>query len=120
MRGRLITYEEFKAKMLVPNYVNQQGKPVHTRRYKKLFYRFNEQLKAEFGFDMHVCDCCGIENWQDRALIMELEHINRITNDARPENLRALCPNCHSQTFGYKNRKITVCELNEHYIEMSL
>jgi hypothetical protein len=44
---------------------------------------------------------------------MELEHINRITNDARPENLKSLCPCCHQQTDGYKNRKTPITEYVE-------
>jgi hypothetical protein len=48
-----------------------------------------------------------------KAIIMELEHKNRITNDARPENLESLCPLCHQQTLGYKNRKTDITEYVE-------
>jgi 5-methylcytosine-specific restriction endonuclease McrA len=40
------------------------------------------------------------------CLSLQLDHINGIRNDHRLENLRILCPNCHSQTktYGSKNR----------------
>lgn len=57
----------------------------------------------------YKCAICGITEWQGKNLSLELDHINGINNDNRLENLRFLCPNCHSQTvtYGSKNQKIT-------------
>jgi len=55
----------------------------------------------------YKCDECGIDdNWNDKKLVLQLDHINGINNDNRIENLRFLCPNCHTQqdTYGAKNR----------------
>ncbi|MEU9570448.1 HNH endonuclease signature motif containing protein [Streptomyces massasporeus] len=47
----------------------------------------------------HVCNECGIgENWQGRRLVLELDHINGDRLNNQVENLRYLCPSCHSQT----------------------
>ena len=57
----------------------------------------------------YKCAICGIDSWNGKRLSLELDHINGINNDNRLENLRFLCPNCHSQTdtYGSKNSKIT-------------
>ena len=45
---------------------------------------------------------------------MELDHINGVNNDNRLENLRFLCPNCHSQTstYGSKNKDVSIISYN--------
>jgi hypothetical protein len=30
--------------------------------------------------------------------VLQLEHVNGVNNDNRPQNLCFLCPSCHSQT----------------------
>lgn len=50
------------------------------------------------------CAICGCVEWQGRTLSLELDHINGINNDNRIENIRFLCPNCHSQTTTYGSR----------------
>lgn len=56
----------------------------------------------------YKCDCCGFEGkWQNKELVLVLDHINGVPNDHRLENVRFLCPNCNSQqeTFSGKNNK---------------
>lgn len=55
-------------------------------------------------------ECCICKNkgeWLGKSISLQLDHINGINNDNRIENLRFLCPNCHSQTDTYcgKHRK---------------
>jgi hypothetical protein len=61
----------------------------------------------EAGILRNVCDECGLSEWRGQPLAVQLDHSNGVRDDHRLENLRMLCPNCHSQTATYasKNRK---------------
>ena len=60
----------------------------------------------------YKCAICGCTKWQGKTLSLELDHINGINNDNRLENLRFLCPNCHSQTstYGSRNQQVNSSE----------
>lgn len=51
------------------------------------------------------CCECGLSEWRGKPLSVHIDHINGVRDDHRLENLRMLCPNCHSQTdtFGGRN-----------------
>ncbi|GLF93502.1 HNH endonuclease signature motif containing protein [Streptomyces yaizuensis] len=52
-----------------------------------------------------VCALCGTPpEWQGRPLPLEIDHIDGDWRDNRQENLRFLCPNCHSTTDTYRGR----------------
>lgn len=55
-----------------------------------------------------VCEECNIGTFYNgKALKLQVDHKNNNILDNRPDNLRFLCPNCHSQTPSYsKSRTI--------------
>ena len=65
--------------------------------------RLKERLIKEGKLE-YKCQNCGIKEWQSKPLSLHLDHINGKNNDHRIENLRFLCPNCHSQTDTYAGR----------------
>jgi hypothetical protein len=55
----------------------------------------------------YICQTCGLgPRWNDQLLVLQLDHINGISRDSRLENLRFLCPTCHSQTPTYKGGNV--------------
>jgi len=52
----------------------------------------------------YECNECDITDWKGKKLSLHLDHINGCNGDNRIENLRFLCPNCHSLTETYTGR----------------
>lgn len=53
----------------------------------------------------YECKGCGIGPfYNNKKLTLHIDHINGIYNDNRIDNLRWLCPNCHSQTENFAGK----------------
>lgn len=58
------------------------------------------------------CDDCGPgPQWNGKSLVLQVDDINGLHHDYRPENLRFLCPNCHSQTVNFSVRNRAYAEV---------
>ena len=63
-------------------------------------FKLKNRLVKE-GIKTNKCECCGIDSWNKKNINCHLDHINGDNSDHRLENLRMICPNCHSQTDTY-------------------
>ena len=50
------------------------------------------------------CVSCGISEWNGSPITLEVDHKDGTWFNNNVDNLRSLCPNCHSQTETYKAR----------------
>ena len=66
--------------------------------------KLKERIIRE-GILSYECAICGNKGeWNGAKLVLQLDHINGKHHDHRKENLRFLCPNCHSQTETYSGK----------------
>jgi hypothetical protein len=81
-----------------------------------------KQRLFKAGLKEPVCEICGwCERAPDGRIPVELDHINGDRNDNRLENLRILCPNCHSLQPTHRGRnKKTVRRMSSEVREAGL
>lgn len=103
--------KDFKGKSTIAE-INEQNKVNPEKLFCKNSKHSRNILRKHIitnNLIPYECAICGTKEWQGKTLSLELDHINGENNDNRLENLRFLCPNCHSQTttYGSRNQKLT-------------
>lgn len=101
----------------VPEFTKEQIKETFKRgkniplQYEEIFcenskYRQPRRVFSKFHPDIkYICSVCGqLPHHNNKDLTLELDHINGNNTDNRKENLRWLCPNCHSQTETFRKK----------------
>lgn len=71
---------------------------------RKLLHRALQEIGR-----VYECETCGISTHNDLPITLEIDHIDGNWKNNERENLRYVCPNCHSQapTSHRKNMKVT-------------
>lgn len=52
------------------------------------------------------CECCGLSEWLNQPITIQLHHIDGDSENNIRSNLLLLCPNCHSFTDNFCKHKI--------------
>jgi hypothetical protein len=69
-----------------------------------------EYLKERIIYESLIpygkCYICGLCSWLGQIIVLELDHIDGNSSNNRLENLRFLCPNCHSFTDTFRGKNI--------------
>ena len=87
--------------------LTEKNKPLEDILVQNSTYTNNTSLKKRLlkaQLIEYRCYICGISEWNNQPLSLQLDHINGNNKDNRIENLRLLCPNCHSQTDTFSGR----------------
>lgn len=80
-------------------------KKILTKNSSFQSFKLKKRLFAA-GLKPQHCEQCGWEvKTEGGYLPLELDHINGDRHDNRLENLRILCPNCHSLTRSHRGRR---------------
>ena len=72
-------------------------------------YHNKEVIKREYILrclnGQAKCEICGISDWNNQPIVFQIHHIDGDNKNNEKENLQLLCPNCHSQTDNFSNKK---------------
>lgn len=100
--------------------LNTKRKMSDDEFFVKGVYRNNTQAKKRLiqsGSIEQCAECGNTGEYNNKPLSLQLDHINGDSQDHRRDNLRFLCPNCHSQTktFSGKNISKYIAPKDDHF-----
>jgi 5-methylcytosine-specific restriction endonuclease McrA len=92
---------------------------IHDSTYPR--HRLKQRIIEQKLIPYECSSCSNDGLWQNKKLVLQLDHINGVNNDNRMENLRFLCPNCHSQeeTYAAKNKTNVQRQSKKYYNAVS-
>lgn len=98
---------------------NQSGKGMHKTSNRDInVYEIIEGKHPQYqtfklknklfkkGIKERKCECCGLSEWNNLPIPLELHHIDGDRTNHKLENLQILCLNCHAQTETFRAKNI--------------
>lgn len=80
-------------------------------KHKDIFYGDFDKLSKSLKRKRLIEECegkcieCGIDKWNGDSITLELHHKDGNNKNNIKSNLEMLCPNCHSLTDTFRNKK---------------
>lgn len=104
---KLYDFDEHQRTVQKKNLANSWSRPWEEMAHGSARKRLLEETN-------YTCQKCGTgNNWEGEPLSLELDHIDGNNKNRKRENLRILCPNCHSQTPTHRSKNIKYKKLNK-------
>lgn len=87
------------------------GQSWNKENYDYSWMKKNHPYRSNYRFSLiklrgHKCECCGLTEWNNQPIPLEVHHCDKDKTNNEPNNLKLYCPNCHYFTDGYRNRNI--------------
>lgn len=88
------------------------GQGWNKNNYDYLKFRKGSVVKSANAIDAivalrgHKCEVCGLSEWREIPITLEVHHIDGDHLNNELDNLQLLCPNCHSQTDNWRGKNI--------------
>ena len=94
---------------------NKSGKGTSKKREKMTLVEYLEKSTdiqsnkvrirlLEEGYKEYRCECCGLTEWLERPIPLELHHKDGDRHNNTIDNFVLLCPNCHAFTDSYRGK----------------
>lgn len=92
---------EVRKRITITKKIKHKEKILNEEYNKLSFGRL--RLRVLFEQD-EKCNNCGLGEWLNQKIVLELEHIDGDHFNNKRDNLEMLCPNCHSLTTTWRGR----------------
>lgn len=75
-------------------------------------FTYGKKIKSSQAVDAiialrgHKCEVCGLTEWMNNPIPLEVHHIDGQELNSELDNLLLTCPNCHALTDNYRGRNI--------------
>lgn len=75
-------------------------------------FTYGKKIKSAQALDAivalrgHQCECCGLTEWLNKPIPLEVHHLDGKELNSELSNLILLCPNCHALTDNYRGKNI--------------
>ena len=85
---------------------------------KRLIRDFDRPYECAAYKNANFTKCDGVLMWNNKEIVLQLEHKNGNNTDNRLENLEFLCPSCHSQTSTFPGRNSKKYKAGRTWLEI--